>query len=397
MSEATTAPLAGIRVIDLSINSPGPLATMMLGDFGADVIQIVRPGFTSFGDNYAGDVADDPYINSKFQPFDAVMRNKRSLALDLKTEHGRKIFRQLIESADVLLEEFRPGKLAKLGFGYEAVSGMNPRLVYCSLSGFGQGGPYRDHAGHDINYLAMTGALDMIRGNDEQPINPQNVLSDNGGGSMSAVAGILMALLQRQKTGEGQFIDANCTDSVIYLMADIFSTALGGNNPSHRWRNSFMGRLPNYRTYRCADGKWLAIGALEKHFCHSLFSGLESPDLMGLLEDSTRWHELVTELERIFAAKPRGYWLEKLGDADACVTPVLSPEEVAREEQLQEREMIVEKFGIAQVGIAPKLSKTPGGINSAPATPGQHSREILSELGIDENEYLALQASGITQ
>ena len=389
--------LDGIRVLDLSINSPGPLATMMLADFGADVIQIVRPGFTSFGDSYAGDVADDPYINSRFQPHDAVMRNKRSLALDLKSARGREIFAQLIGRADVLLEEMRPGKMAQLGFAYEDLREVNPRLIYCSLSGFGQSGPYRDHAGHDINYLAMTGALDMVRGNDEQPINPQNVLSDNGGGSMSAVTGILMALLQREKSGSGQYIDANCTDSVIYLMADIFSTALGGNNPSHEWRNSFMGRLPNYRTYCCADGRWLAIGALEKHFCETLFAALQRPELMALLQDGARWDELASALENLFARHPRDHWLQKLSAIDSCVTPVLSPEEVAAEAQTQAREMIVNKFGIPQVGIAPKLSATPGAIRSAPATPGQHSREVLLELGLSESDYLTLQSSGITQ
>ncbi len=377
-------PLAGIRVLDLSINSPGPLATMMLADFGADVIQVLRPGFTTFGDSYAGDVADDPYINARFQPYDAVMRNKRSLALDLKSARGGEIFRQLLIEADVLLEEFRPGKLAKLGFGYEQAAALNPRLIYCSLSGFGQSGPYRDRAGHDINYLAMTGALDMVRGNDEQPVNPQNVLSDNGGGSMSAVAGILMALLQREQSGRGQHVDANCTDSVIYLMADIYSTALGGKNPSYRWRNSFMGRLPNYRSYRCADDRWLALGALDKQFCAALFDGLERPDLMALLEDSERWDELAAELEAVFARRDRDYWLQKLAALDTCVTPVLSPEEVAADAHTRARGMIVDDFGVPQVGIAPKLSASPGAIRSAPARPGQHSREILLELGLDE-------------
>ena len=390
-------PLDGVRVLDLSINSPGPMATMLLADFGADVIQIVRPGFTTFGDAYAGDVAGDPYINSRFQPYDAVMRNKRSLALNLKSERGREIFRTLTERADVLLEEFRPGKLAALGFGYDDVRAINPRIVYCSLSGYGQSGPYRDNAGHDINYLAMTGALDMIRGNDEQPVNPQNVLSDNGGGSMSAVAGILMALYHREKTGEGQYIDANCTDSVIYLLADIFSTALGGGTPSHRWRDSFLGRLPNYRVYRCADDRWLAVGALERHFCTALFAGLDRPELMDLLEDSARWDELMAALEAIFASAPRDVWIERLAARDACVTPVLSPEEVADAPQTQAREMIVERFGVTQVGIAPKLSATPGEIRTAPATPGRHSAEILAEIGIDETDYAALCSNGVTQ
>ncbi len=392
-----TRPLDGIRVVDLSINSPGPMATMMLADFGADVIQVVRPGFTVFGDAYAGDIADDPYINSRFQPYDAVMRNKRSLALDLKSTDGAALLRRLVETADVLLEEFRPGKLAKLGFGYDDVREYNPGIVYCSLSGYGQSGPYRDRAGHDINYLAMSGALDMIRGNDEQPVNPQNVLSDNGGGSMSAVTGILMALLHREKTGQGQYIDANCTDSVIYLMADIFSTALGGGSASPGWRSSFLGRLPNYRCYRCADDRWLAIGALERHFCAALFAGIGRPELLGLLEDRVRWPELTETLEALFLREPRDHWLDRLSDLDTCVAPVLSPEEVARDPQTRARDMIVEFDDTSQVGVTPKLSATPGEIRSAPTTPGQHSAAILAELGIEQAEYEALRARDVTQ
>lgn len=391
------APLDGIRVLDLSINSPGPLATMMLADFGAEVIQIVRPGFELFGSSYAGDVAEDPYINSRGKPHDAVMRNKRSLALDLKSERGKSIMRELLKSADVLLEEFRPGKLAKLGFGYDDAAEINPRLVYCSLSGFGQSGPYRDFAAHDLNYLALSGALDMIREKDGQPVNPQNILSDNGGGSMSAVTGILLALLHRDKTGRGQYIDANCTDSVIYLMMDIFSTALGGGHPSASWRETFMGRLPNYRCYRCADDSWLAIGALEKHFCETLFERLERPELMTLLDERSRWPQLAAELETMFASKPRDAWLAQLQDLDSCVTPVLSPEAVMQEPQFREREVMVEVFGVPQPGVIPKLSDSPGRIRSAPATPGQHSREILLELGFSDDEYMALKTSGITE
>ena len=391
------APLDGLRVLDLSINSPGPLATMMLADFGAEVIQIIRPGFELFGSSYAGDVAEDPYINSRGKPHDAVMRNKRSLALDLKSDAGKAVMRQLVEHADVLLEEFRPGKLAKLGFGYDEVAAINPRLIYCSLSGFGQDGPYRDYAAHDINYLALSGALDMIREKDGQPVNPQNILSDNGGGSMSAVTGILLALLHRERTGSGQYIDANCTDSVIYLMMDIFSTALGGQHPSSSWRETFMGRLPNYRCYRCADDTWLAIGALERHFCEALFENLGQPELMALMEDRQRWPELSTHLESTFASRPRTAWLEQLQAVDSCVTPVLSPEQVMQDSRFREREVMVEAFDVPQPGVMPRLSESPGQIRSAPATPGQHSREILLELGFSEDEYANLQSMGITE
>ncbi len=390
-------PLNGIKVLDLSMNSPGPLASMLLADFGADVTHIIRPGMKTFGQTYGGDVGNDPYINSRFQPYDAVMRNKRSLALNLKDDRGKAIFLRMVEKVDVLIEEFRPGKLEKLGLGYEQLKRLNPRLIYCSVTGYGQSGPQRDAAGHDINYLAMTGALDMIRGDNGKPVNPQNILSDNGGASMSAVVGILLALIQREKTDQGQYVDANCTDSVIYLMADLFSTALGGQHESSSFSKTFSGTLPNYRAYRCADDKWLSIGALETHFCQALFDQLEQPDLMLLLEDQNHWPELIDRLEKLFASEPRDAWIEKLSGLDTCVTPVLSIEEVAQHPQTKARESIVEKFDLPQVGIVPKLSDSPGSIKSAPATPGKDSKQILEELGISTAEYESLKAQGVTE
>lgn len=390
-------PLEKCLVLDLSMNSPGPLASMLLADFGAEVIHINRPNVGNFGETYGGDIVDDPYIALRFQPYDAVNRNKRSLALNLKDERGREIFRQLARKADVLIEEFRPGKLAKLGLDYDELKKINPGLIYCSVTGYGQSGPMKNAAGHDINYLAMTGALDMIRGPDETPINPQNILSDNGGASMSAVIGVLLALIHRTKTGEGQYIDANCTDSVIYLMADLFSTALGGGHNSGSWRNTFLGKMPHYRAYSCQDGKWITIGALEANFSRSLFDGLGRPDLLDLLNDRNRWSELATILAGIFASKPRDTWVQQFSDLDACVTPVLSLEEVAAHPQLKEREMIPRHFGFQQVGIAPKLSATPGRIRSAPFRPGGNSEEILSGIGISALEYKTLKYQGVTE
>ena len=389
-------PLAGLKVIDLSMNAPGPMATMMLADFGADVVHVIRPGMTALGDIYCGDVGDDPYVASRFRPYDAVMRNKRSLALDLKDARGREVLMKLAADADVFVEEFRPGKMAKLGLGYDALSAVNPRLIYCSLTGYGQRGPLADAAGHDLTYLAMTGALDMIRGRDDQPVNPQNILSDNGGASMSAVAGILMALYHRERTGRGQHVDANCTDSVIYLMADLFSTALGGGHPSDSWRETFLGRMPHYRTYRCRDGTSLAVGALERHFGASFFAALGRPELMNLLDDRSRWPELTAILEDLFAQDDRDVWIERFVDPDCCVTPVLSLEQVAGHANTQARGMIRDVFGVTQVGIAPVLSESPGFIRSAPALPGAHSDEVLRDLGFDEATIDTLREDGVT-
>ncbi len=396
-NQATTPmPLDGVHVLDLSQNSPGPMATMMLADFGADVLHIVRPGLASLAELYGGDVAENPYMNLRFKPHDAVMRNKRSLALNLKAEEGRAIFMRLVEDTDVLVEEMRPGKMAALGLDYAGLSALNPGLIYCSITGYGQTGPMAKAAGHDLNYLAMSGILDLCRDTSGRPINAQAALSDNGGGSMSAVAGILMALIARQKTGRGQYIDVALTDSVMYLTADLYSIALGGGTPSAVWRGTLMGDYPHYRVYCCADGKWLSVGALEAPFSVALFDALGRPDLKMLLADSARWSELEAELTTLFQTRPRDHWIERIGKCDAAVTPVLSPEEVATHPQTRAREMIVESHGLEQVGIAPKLGETPGRIRTPPATPGQHSAEILSELGYDENRIAELKTLGVT-
>jgi len=392
-----TAPLAGLKVIDLGKNSPAPLAAMMLADFGAEVIHIARPGATGLGDTHAGGEPRKP-VSVRFQPHDALMRGKRSLALDLKSRQGREIFLKLAAAADVLVEEMRPGKMAALGLGYEDLRESCPRLIYCSISGYGQDGPLREAGGHDINYLAMSGALDMIRAADGTPLSPQNLLSDNGGGAMSAVAGILTAIIARGKTGRGQHVDVALTDAVVYLMADFYAAALdGGGGDSSRWRGTFTGDLPHYRPYRCADGKWLSIGALETALARSVFEKLRRPDLFALLEDEKHWPEVAAALEKIFASQTRDHWCALFNGRDDAVTPVLSPEEAARHPQTKARRMVGERHGVMQVGVAPKLSQTPGDIRGRPAAPGEHSAEILRELGISTGQISALKEAGVTQ
>jgi len=385
-----TAPLEELVVLDLTQNSPGPLATMLLGDFGATVIHVCRPGFTGFAQSYGGDIGDDPYITLRYSAHDAMMRNKRSLALDFKAEAGRAAFLRLVEQADVLVEEMRPGKMAKLGLGYGDLAPVNPRLIYCSVTGYGQTGPMRDAGGHDINYLAMAGALEMFRRGDDDPVNPQTILSDNGGGTMSAFAGILLALLAREKTGRGQHVDVALTDSVMTLMTDLYSTAIGGGAPSESFRGTHMGDLPHYGVYRCADGKWVAVGAFEQAFSEAFLDGLGRPDLGAWLDDFARWPALRTELEAIFATAPRDVWVERFAGLDAAVTPVLSPEEAATHPQAAARGMVGEAHGVRQVGVSPKLSETLGAIHRPPAEPGAHSETILADFGFTPNEIAAL-------
>ena len=396
MRPASERPLSGLCVVDTSRNAPGPLATMLLADFGAEVIHVVRPGEAGFA-NYSANLADDPYTAVRFQPYDATMRGKRSIALDLKSVQGREAMLRLVERADVFVEEIRPGKAAKLGLGYDDLSVRNPRLIYCSISGYGQTGPMRDQPGHDLTYLAYAGALGLIRDKDDIPINPQNMLADNGGGSMSALLGILLALLAREKTGRGQHVDASITDATMLLMTDLFSTAIGGGFAEAAWRGTYTGQAPHFRPYRCACGQWIVVGALENRFSERFFALIERHDLAKALDKQERWPWIRAELEQLMASKDREQWLRLFDGEEVCVAPVLSLSEAANAPQTQARNMIVEQDGIRQIGVTPCLSETPGQVSAKPVPPGADSIAILAELGFSDGEIAAMQDQGITQ
>ncbi len=395
MSAAHERPLDGIRVVDTSWHSPGPLATMILADFGAEVVHVTRP-VAGGSPHYPGPIGEDPYTAVRFKPFDAAMRGKRSLALDLKSAEGRTAMLRLCDRADVFVEEMRPGKAAKLGLGYDDLSARNPRLVYCSISGYGQTGPLRDAPGHDLTYLALSGALGLVRDETGKPCNPQNMLADNGGGSMSALNGILLALLARERSGRGQQVDVSMTDATMLLMADLYSTAVGGGTDESQWRGTFTGEAPQFRPYRCACGGWLVVGALERHFSDRFFALLERPDLARALSERARWPWIRAELEALIATRELGDWMDLFDGTDACVAPVLSLAEAASRPQTMAREMVVERYGFRQIGVAPKLSDTPGHVTAAPARPGADSAMILAELGYNETEIAAMRAAGST-
>ncbi|MEM6548197.1 MAG: CaiB/BaiF CoA-transferase family protein [Pseudomonadota bacterium] len=380
---ADLRPLHGLKVVDLSRNAPGPLATMLMADFGAEVTQVVRPVQPGF-EHYSGGTADDPYTAMRFQRYDAAMRGKRSVALDLKTEQGREAVLRLTDRADVFVEEMRPGKAAKLGLGYKALAARNPGLIYCSISGFGQTGPLRDAPGHDLTYLALSGALSLIRDEADRPVNPQNILADNGAGSMMALVGVLLALIARARTGRGQHVDVSITDATLVLMTDLISTALGGGHDPEGWRGRYTGEAPHFRPYRCACGGWLTVAALETVFAERFFAVLGRADLAEALADRGRWPWIRAELEAAFAARPRDEWIAAFEGQEACVAPMLSLAEAAAHPQTRAREMVVETDGIRQVGIAPKLSATPGGISAPPRRLGEDTAAVLAELGLSE-------------
>ena len=388
-------PLQGIRVVDASRNAPGPLATMMMADFGADVINVVRPAQPGF-DHYSGGLAQDPYTAMRFKPYDAAMRGKKSIALDLKSAQGKQAMLRLCNTADVFIEEMRPGKAAKLGLSYENLSQSNPGLIYCSISGFGQSGPLRDSPGHDLTYLAWSGALNLIRDAHDTPVNPQNILADNGGGTMSALFGILLALIVRQRTGQGQHVDVSITDATMSLMTDLYSTSVGGGYPEDDWRRTYTGEAPHFQPYQCRCGGWIVVGALEKQFSDRFFILIQRPDLAEALSQRESWPWIKDELATVIASRSRDDWSRLFEQEQACVAPVLSLSEVAESAHAREREMIVDFKDIKQIGVTPRLSLTPGRVSDPPVQPGNHSAEILRELGFSERQIQNMADDGIT-
>lgn len=312
--------LKGIRVIDLSANAPGPFASKMLADLGAEVTCVTNPAGNPA---YAG-AEDDPMLAARGGPHDALARGKTSRALDLKSHPGRVALLDLVKAADVLISEMRPGKLDALGLGWEVLYAANPRLVLCEITGYGRRAPNAARAGHDINYLALSGALSLIRDGEGKPVVPQNLIGDYAAGGTMAVAAILAALFARERTGEGRWIDLSMTDGIRYLMADISAATLLAGHPEESWRGTLNGAMPTYDTYRTADGGWIALGALEPKFIAVLAEALDWPELANLMQRKEQWPEARFGLQSRFSERELSYWVALFETTDACATPVLS-------------------------------------------------------------------------
>jgi crotonobetainyl-CoA:carnitine CoA-transferase CaiB-like acyl-CoA transferase len=382
MSAAGPRPLDGVRVLDLSRLYPGPFCSMLLADFGADVLC----------------VEDRRYEGEPSLP--SAMRGKRHACLDLKRPEGREIFLALAERADVLLEGFRPGVTDRLGIGYEALRARNPRLVYCSVTGYGQTGPWRDLVGHDLNYLAMAGLLDQTgSAPDAPPAIPGTQLADVAGGGMQAALGILLALHARGRSGEGQHVDVSMTDGVMGMMGYATSFWWLAGQKLERGRSMLTGRYPWYRTYRCADGRYLSIGAVERRFWTVLCGHFARPAWVPLQHDEASLPEMHAFFEARFAEKPRDAWFEELRPLAVCVAPVLDVEEAFESEHARERGLVVEVEvdGRRQklLGVPLKLSATPGRVERRPPRFGEHTDEVLRELGHSPAAIAALRAKGV--
>jgi crotonobetainyl-CoA:carnitine CoA-transferase CaiB-like acyl-CoA transferase len=391
-------PLEGIRVLDLSRLAPGPFCTMLLADLGADVIVVEAPP-DSLRSGLRVEQVIDGNVLERGAAYNALGRNKRSIILNLRQESAREIFYRLAATADVVLEGFRPGVVKRLGVDYETLSRLNPRLVYCSLSGYGQDGPYSTLVGHDINYISIGGMLDMVGWRGEPPAIPLNVVADYAGGGLLASYAILAALLARDKTGRGQYLDIAMSDGVMYLLAAALSQHLASGKVERRGEGMLNGGVPYYNVYQTKDGGWLSVGCLEAHFFANLCRALGCDDLAPLQYDASHHDEIFRRFRERFLTKTRDEWFAQLKDAEACVTPVLSLAEAVADRHNRERGMIVEvehpTLGkVPQVGIATKLSDTPGQTRTPAPRPGQHTEEILTMLNYNAEETKALRDAG---
>ncbi|OJZ68932.1 carnitine dehydratase [Mycobacterium paraffinicum] len=356
-------PLKGLRVVELAGIGPGPHAAMILGDLGADVVRIDRP---STG---PGGVAKD-----------AMLRNRRVVTVDLKSDEGRAVVLQLVAKADVLIEGFRPGVTERLGLGPEQCAEVNERLIYARMTGWGQSGPRSQQAGHDINYISLNGILHAIGRADERPVPPLNLVGDFGGGSMFLLVGILSALWERQNSGKGQVIDAAMVDGSSVLIQMMWAMRGLGMWSDVRGTNMLDGGAPYYDTYECADGRYVAVGAIEPQFYAAMLAGLglDAANLPAQ-NDVSRWPELRAALTAAFAGHDRDHWAKVFADSDACVTPILAFGEVHTEPHITERNTFYEVDGGLEPLPAPRFSRTTPDVPRPPAAPLPDVQAVLAD------------------
>ena len=393
-------PLEGIKVLDLSRLAPGPYCTMLLGDLGADVLLIEEAGGGS-ARRSSQSLARAPAQEDaeRAAAYNALGRNKRSIALNLKHDEGREVFYRLCRDADVVLEGFRPGVVRRLGVDHETVLRINERIVYCSLSGYGQDGPYAHLVGHDINYISLAGALGAIGWPNTPPAIPLNLLADFAGGGLHAAFAIVVALLARGRTGRGQFIDIAMTDGVVSLLTAVAGGLFANGVVPRRGEHPLNGGVPHFNVYETSDGKWLSVGAIEPWFYANLCRVMGREDFIPLQHDHGRHTEIHAYFGQQFKTKTRDEWFRLLTEVDICAAPVYELDEVFDDPHNRARGMVVEvphaKLGkVRQVGIAAKFSDTPGAIRHTAPTVGLHTDEVLRSLGFSSEEVAHLRRAG---
>jgi len=398
--------LEGIRVLDLSRTAPGTFCTMILGDLGAEVLKVEAPSVSEFAGSSVSEKGEENRRRAAYFPLN---RNKKSMVLNLGAERGREIFYRLAQQVDVIVEGFRPGVAQRLGVGYDTVKKLNPKVVYCSLSGYGQDGPYRTFPGHDINYISFAGVLDLIGPREGPPIIPLNLVADFAGATLYGAIGILTALLARNKTGKGQYVDVAYVDGAISLIGFFTNTYFRDGIAPKRGETALHGAYPYYGVYQTKDDKYITIGCIEKHFWENLCRLLGREDYIShhfssrhfvQKPEDKKWEEISSFLKETFLTKTREEWFELLIKHDIPAGKVYALEEVFTDPQVLHRQMMIEidhpTLGkVKQIGITPKLSDTPGEVRSVSPLRGDHTDEILQGLGLNQEEIESLRKEGV--
>lgn len=378
-----SGPLSGYRVIEIAGIGPGPFAAMMLADMGAEVIRVDR------AQSVRG-ASGEPVR-------DVLQRNRRNIALDLKNPDGVAVLLDLVAEADALIEGFRPGVMERLGVGPDVCLERNPKLVFGRMTGWGQTGPYAQAAGHDINYIALGGALAHIGRNDSGPVPPLNLVGDFGGGGMFLAYGVVCALLEAQRSGAGQVVDAAMVDGTATLMGMFWGLSASGiHDPSQRGASMLDSGAHFYDTYQCSDGEWISLGSIEPQFYAELLEKLNLTEDAQFTRqmDRSLWPELKTRLREIFATRTRDEWCELMEHTDICFAPVLTMSEAAAHPHNVERGTFCEVAGLTQPAPAPRFSRTVPAAPGPAAHPGQHTREVLIEWGLSGDRVDHVLASG---
>ena len=393
--------LEGIRILDLSRTAPIAYCTMILADLGAEVIKVEAPfesGVRPIGSSVSPHPKDEG--GEKQAAYHPLNRNKKSIVLNLKSEEARQVFYRLAERADVIVEGFSPGVVKRLGVDYETIAEINPKIVYCSVSGYGQDGPYQGLPGHDINYISLGGALAMIGELDGPPVIPLNFIADYAGGALHAAIGILIALVARQGTGRGQYVDIAMTDGVASLLSRIAFDYFCNGAILKRGESQLSGKYPYYTTYETRDKKYISLGCIEPHFWENLCRLLGREDFIHYQHaEGEKRMEIHSHLKELFRSKTRDEWFRELKDSNVCIAKVYNIDEVFSDPQMLHRQMLSEiehpKLGkVKQVGVAIKLSETPGKIRSTAPLLGEQTEEILQSLGYDEQKIDRLRKVG---